>query len=93
MAGHHTVALRVVEPGGTEAGSTTLAWDAANPAATDDAEAIPPPQLPIVVPLRGTLLNHPGMHKIELALDDELLSTLWLSVTKAEVPGVTTQLR
>ncbi|WP_327403842.1 hypothetical protein OG194_29675 [Streptomyces sp. NBC_01288] len=95
LSGMHHVSVTVRHEDGAEAGQVLLGWEAPQVETQDDSAAPnqPLPQLPLVVPLRSIMLTQQGEHLVSLQVDGSELAALSFNVTKAELPGVTVQLR
>ncbi|MEV0483169.1 hypothetical protein AB0I69_21500 [Streptomyces sp. NPDC050508] len=95
LSGQHRLTVTVRHEDGTEVGKVQLGWETPDMQAQDELALSkqPLPQLPISVPLRSLLLNQEGEHYVHLDVDDTELATVSFNVTKADLPGVTVQLR
>lgn len=94
MAGRHALSIQVDHEDGTHIGTAELIWEAP---VIENADALPTPQpevqLPIVVPLRGMIIQNQGQIHVRAAVDGNPVAEVSFVVTKAELPGVTVQLR
>lgn len=93
MSGRHTLTTTVTHEDGESMGTVQMAWEA--PEVDPDAShpSGPLPQLPVVIPIRHIALAKDGEHFVRLQVDDVELATVSFTVSKAELPGVTIQLR
>ncbi|MFF9123175.1 DUF6941 family protein [Streptomyces sp. NPDC014889] len=95
LAGSHRLTATMSHVESDQNHVIELMWDSPRIEPDDDPAAPkhPLPQLPVVVPLRSIVLTQEGEHSVEVAMDGSPLAQLSLIVTKAMLPGVTTQLR
>lgn len=95
MPGQHRLTVTLVHEDGHQVGKLELGWESPEVANEEEllAAGHPLPQLPIAVPLRSLVLSQEGEHFVHLDVDEVRLSTTSFKVTKAELPGVTHQLR
>ncbi|MDX3294627.1 hypothetical protein PV569_13015 [Streptomyces scabiei] len=89
VAGHHALTTTVTHESGQLAGTVHMFWDAPKLA----ADSGPLPQLPVVVPIRGMTLANDGDYSVRVEVDQVELITISFTVTKADLPGVTVQIR
>ncbi|QCR49822.1 DUF6941 family protein [Streptomyces sp. SGAir0924] len=91
FAGKHSLSVIVADHDGTEVGRADFGWEgpAIDVQPTDDSSL---PQLPLVVPIRGMILENPGEHTITVLIDDEEAARTAVMVAKAEMPSVTVRL-
>lgn len=92
LAGRHTLTTTVTHEDGTRAGAVELVWEApvVDPSQQQDQQL---PQLPIVVPIRSIGLAQPGEHHVRIDVDGTELGSVHFTASKAQMPGVTVQLR
>ncbi|MFJ5774933.1 DUF6941 family protein [Streptomyces sp. NPDC093094] len=95
LAGRHSLTVTVKHEDGTQAGKLEMGWESPHVDVEDTPTSMnqPLPQLPIVVPLRGVPLTKQGEHQVQVHVDNSEIAALSFLVTKAELPGVTVQLR
>lgn len=95
VSGRHTLSVVLKHEDGQRIGAAELIWEAPVVEQPEDAPhgSLPILQLPIVVPLRGMILQNDGLHHVDVSVDGQPLAEVSFTVTKAELPGVTMQLR
>ncbi|WP_326782769.1 DUF6941 family protein [Streptomyces sp. NBC_00151] len=95
LSGRHTLHVALTHEDGTHIGAAELIWEAPAREEQQDAAGTPEPsmQLPIVVPLRGMVINNPGRIHVQASVDGKPVAVVPFIVTKADIPGVTVQMR
>lgn len=95
LAGQHTLRATLMHGEADRLGVVELLWDAphVDPKTDPAVPQQPLPQLPVVVPLRGVILSQDGEYRVEIEIDSTKMAEAHFTVTKAEIPGVTLQVR
>lgn len=94
MSGRHTLTVKVNHEDGTHVGTAELIWEAPVIEQANTLEGPQPNlQLPIVVPLRSMIIQNQGHININVSVDGKPVAEVSFVATKAELPGVTVQLR